>query len=156
MELLQALSEWPVAVALRRSTIAYILVNAAHIFFIGLLVGSIVTLDLRIFGLFKRFPLAVLGPPLQHMAAAGIVLATLTGFLLFSVRPATYIQNTAFLTKIGVVGLGIANALLINRSPQWRHALASGEITVPLRIAALLSVGFWAGAVIAGRWIGFL
>ncbi|KXF77686.1 hypothetical protein ATN84_10120 [Paramesorhizobium deserti] len=156
MELLQALSEWPVAAALRRSTIAYLLVNAAHVFSIGLLVGSIVTLDLRILGLFKRYPIAVLGPPLSHMAAAGLVLAILTGILLFTVRPVAYAQNSAFLAKIALVGLGVANALLINRSRRWRLAVAGGDVSAQVRLAALISITLWAGAVIAGRWIGFL
>ncbi|PRD41917.1 DUF2214 domain-containing protein [Phyllobacterium phragmitis] len=156
MELLQALSDWPVAVVLRRSMIAYLLVNAAHIFSIGLLVGAIVTLDLRVLGLFKRYPIAVLGPPLSHMAIAGVTLAILTGFLLFTVRPTAYVQNSAFLVKIGLVGLGIVNALMVNYNRHWRLALAGGEMHLRVQIAALLSIALWAGAVIAGRWIGFL
>ncbi|YBV97789.1 DUF2214 domain-containing protein [Phyllobacteriaceae bacterium JZ32] len=157
MELLQALSEWPVAAALRRSSLAYLLVNAAHIFSIGLLVGSIVTLDLRILGLFRRFPLSALGPPLAHMAAAGLVLAIATGLLLFTVRPVAYAQNSAFLVKLALVGFGIANALLLHFGRHWRLALAgSGAPSIEVRLAAFLSIVLWAGTVIAGRWIGFL
>jgi len=157
MELLQALSEWPVAAALRRSSLVYLLVNAAHIFSIGLLVGSIVTLDLRVLGMFRRFPLTALGPPLSHMAAAGLVLAMVTGFLLFTVRPVAYAQNSAFLAKLALVGFGIANALTLHFGRQWRLALAGGGApSMQVRLAAFLSIVLWAGAVIAGRWIGFL
>ena len=100
MEVLQALSEWSVAAALRQSRIAYPLLNAAHIMSIGLLLGSIVTLDLRLLGLFRGFPIAGFGPPLWRVAAFGLILAMVTGFLLFSTRPLTYAGNPAFLPKL--------------------------------------------------------
>ena len=49
-EWLQALAATPVAALLRTSTVAYAALNAAHIFSIGLVVGSIATLDLRVLG----------------------------------------------------------------------------------------------------------
>lgn len=156
MELLQALSEWPGAVALRRFELAYLLVNAAHIFSIGLVVGAIVTLDLRILGMFTRYPIGMLGPPLSRMAATGVAFAILTGFMLFTVRPLAYVQNTAFLIKIALVGSGILNAILLQFSGHWQTALSGGELHGSVRMAALLSLTFWVGAVLAGRWIGFL
>jgi uncharacterized membrane protein YidH (DUF202 family) len=156
MELLQALSEWPIAAALRRSSIAYPLVNAAHILSIGLVVGTIVTLDLRVIGLFQKYPASALMPPLSRVAATGVVLAGFTGFLLFSVRPVTYAQNPAFLIKLGLVGLGVLNALALHFNRNWERAISGGEIRTTTRISAMLSLAVWVGAVIAGRWIGFL
>ena len=116
MEFLQAVSDWPGAIFLRRFQMAYLLVNAAHILSIGLLFGAIVTLDLKILGLFKQYPITVLGPPLSRVAAAGVALAAVTGLMLFSVRPMAYLQNTAFLIKIGLIGLGVINALVLSRN----------------------------------------
>jgi len=156
MEFLQALSEWPGAVMLRRFQIAYLLVNAAHIISIGLVVGAIVTLDLRILGLFRQYPMGTLGPPLSRVAAAGIALAILTGLMLFSVRPIAYIHNTAFLIKVGLVGLGIVNAVVLNHSDYWRLALSGNAPRGWVQLSAFFSLGLWLSAVIAGRWIGFL
>ena len=156
MEFLQALSEWPGAVMLRRFQIAYLLVNATHILSIGLVVGAIITLDLRILGLFRQYPIGALGPPLSRVAAAGIALAILTGLMLFSVRPIAYIHNTAFLIKVGVVGLGIANALLLSQHSHWRLALMNKEPSRRVQLSAFLSISLWVSAIIAGRWIGFL
>ena len=156
MEFLQALSEWPGAVVLRRFQVAYLLVNAAHIVSIGLVMGAIVTLDLRILGLFRQYPIGTLGPPLSRVAAAGIALAILTGLMLFSVRPIAYIHNTAFLIKVGLVGLGIVNAVLLNRSFYWRLALSGNAPRGWVQLSAFFSLGLWLCAVIAGRWIGFL
>ena len=84
---------------LQRSGTAYLLVNAAHIVAIGMLFGTIVSLDLRLLGAFQTLPLAVLGPFLSRMAGCGLALAVLTGFCLFSVRPLEYTANPAFLSS---------------------------------------------------------
>lgn len=153
--LLQALSEGSIAVTLRGSMGLYAVTNAAHILAIGLAVGSLATLDLRLLGLFRSYPVGALGPPLSRVAAAGVILALITGFLLFSVRPAQYVQNPAFLTKIGLVLLGILNALVLHFGPQWKHVLRANAITWRVRVSAALSLSIWISAILAGRWIGF-
>jgi hypothetical protein len=155
-ELFQALAAWPVAAYFRNSTAGYAALNAAHIFSIGLLIGSIATLDLRLLGLFRKVPVAALAEPLSRTAAAGIVLAAATGFLLFSVRPATYAANPAFLAKLALVAIGVLNALFLRTRNDWRVAAENGRIAGAVRATALLSLAIWAGAVLAGRWIGFL
>jgi hypothetical protein len=156
VELLQALAEWPVAAALRRSAIAYPLVNAAHIISLGLLLGAITTLDLRLLGLFRAYPVAVLGPPLWRVAAWGLAMAAVTGFLLFSTRPLAYAENPAFLAKLGLIGLGLLNLLVLRFNAHWRLALGGEAVHWSVRVAALLSLVAWMGGVVAGRWIGFL
>ena len=155
-EWLQALGDWPVAAFLRSSLPLYAALNAAHIISIGLVIGSIATLDLRVLGLFRSVPLGVLAAPLSRVAAAGVLLAMTTGFLLFSVRPTTYAQNPAFLTKIALVGFGIANALLLRSNRHWRIAKEGGSLHASVRLAAAFSLLVWGSAVLAGRWIGFL
>jgi hypothetical protein len=156
MEALSALSEWPVAEALRRHGTAYLLMNAAHILSFGALIGSILTLDLRILGLFGGVPLAALAPPLIRVAGWGLGLALVTGFMLFSVRPLSYVQNPAFLAKLALLVLGIANVAVVHFGRRWKAALSGSRIAGVLRGSALVSILIWAGAVVAGRWIGFL
>jgi hypothetical protein len=156
VELLQALEAWSVAAALRRSTLLYPLVNAAHILGIGLLIGAIATLDLRVLGLFRAAPLPVLGPPLVRVAAAGLGLALATGVLLFAVRPAEYAANPAFLAKLGLILGGLSNVLALRLGTGWRGALAGEPVGPPLRTAAALSLLVWLGVVLAGRWIAFV
>jgi hypothetical protein len=155
-DLLQALAATAPAALFRTSTAAYATLNAAHIFSIGLLVGSVATLDLRLLGLFRAFPLAALAPPLSRMAAAGVLLAATTGFLLFSVRPVTYAENPAFLLKIALVALGVTNALVLRNTRGWRDAIDGGFVPRSVRVSAAISLLIWAWAVLAGRWIGFL
>lgn len=97
-ELVEWIAGWPVGAALRRSAILYLVVNAAHVLAIGLLIGAIVPLDLRLLGLVGPAPLEVLGPFLARAAAVGLALAVVTGLCLFSVRPSAYLTNPALLT----------------------------------------------------------
>jgi hypothetical protein len=158
VEWLQVLAATAPATLFRNSTIAYAALNAFHIFSIGLIVGSIAALDLRVLGLFRRFPLSTLADPLSRVAATGVYCAAVSGFLLFSVRPLTYAENPAFLIKITLVGLGVLNALVLRTTSSWQFALEEEDEPIPdsVRAAALRSLLIWAGAVLAGRWIGFL
>lgn len=154
--MLEALAAWPVAAALRASPTLYPLVNAAHVLGIGLLLGAAATLDLRLLGGFRRAALDQIGPPLVRVAAAGLGLAAVTGFLLFTTRPVAYAENPAFLAKLGLVGLGLANIAWLHGAGAWRRALATGMVPGRLRAGAAVSLACWIAALLAGRWIGFL
>ncbi|MBZ7920791.1 DUF2214 domain-containing protein [Ensifer adhaerens] len=155
-DLVEWIAGWPVGVALRRSALLYLVVNAAHILAIGLLIGAILPLDLRLIGLVGQTPIAVLGPFLALAAVIGLVLAVLTGICLFSVRPSAYLANPAFLTKLALLALGTLNALTVRVSPGWSAALAGGAIAPRLRVQALGSLILWPSALLAGRWVGFV
>jgi len=135
---------WPGAVLLQRSGTAYLFVNATHILGIGLLLGAILPLDLRLLGLFRGVPLAVVMPFLIRIAATGLAIAITAGLWLFSVKPAEYIANEAFLWKMALLVLALANIIL-------QHRLAQ-----PSRVLAASSIVLWLSVLIAGRWIGFV
>ena len=153
VEWLEAL---PPAAWLRRSTFAYPLVNAAHILGIGLILGAILPLDLRLMGAFRATPLEAIGPFLSRTAAAGVAVALVTGFLLFLVEPGEYLANPAFLAKLGLLALALANVAAVHRGPAWRRAVTGRGVAPALRASAAASMLLWLGALIAGRWIGFL
>ncbi|WP_064692176.1 DUF6644 family protein [Rhizobium aegyptiacum] len=156
MDVLEWLSATAPAVALRRSATLYMVVNAAHILSIGLLIGAILPLDLRLAGCFRKVPVEVVAPFLSRSAGIGLVLAITTGFCLFSVRAVEYAENPAFLAKLGLIGLGLLNLLAVHFGRGWKTLTATGRIRPALRFSAALSAVFWIAAVLAGRWIGFL
>lgn len=144
MELLGAIGRLPVAELLRNSPVGYPLVSAVHIMGLGLLFGTVVALDLRLLGRFASVPMEQFIPPLRWLAGFGFGVAVTTGLLLFSTRPLAYAANPAFLVKLGMIGLAALN-LLAMTARAW-----------PARPAAFVSLFAWVGAVLAGRWIGFL
>ena len=156
IDLLEWLTATPLAAALRRSAILYMFVNAAHILSIGLLIGAILPLDLRLMGFFPSVPLSVIGPFLSRAAAVGVAAAMVTGFCLFSVRPLEYAGNPAFLAKLGLLALGVLNAGIVHAGYAWRKAMSGAVTAARLRIGAVISAATWLAAVVAGRWIGFI
>ncbi|MDX3907133.1 MAG: DUF2214 domain-containing protein [Pigmentiphaga sp.] len=154
--MLEWLEGLPHATVLRHSGTAYLFVNAAHIASIGLLLSSIVCLDLRLLGAFRSVPLAAVGPFLSRMAGTGLLLAVVTGFWLFSVRATEYAGNPAFLAKLGLLALGLLNAVVLHAGPGWRRALAGSRVPWLARVQAAGSAAVWLAAVVAGRWIGFV
>jgi hypothetical protein len=132
------------------------LVNAAHILGVGLLVGAIVPLDLRLLGAFRPVPLAVVAPFLSRAAAAGAVLAIVTGLWLFSMKPAEYLDNSAFLWKAALFALALANVALQHANRHFARAVTGGEVRPTVRVAALGSILLWLSVLVAGRWIGFV
>lgn len=153
---LEQLTALPPALWLRRSATLYLLVNAAHIGAIGLLIGSIVPLDLRLLGVLKPTSLALLAPVLARTASLGLALAVLTGATLFTVRPQEYLQNPAFVVKMGLLGAGAINAWLVRRGGAWGQVLQGRRPSSALRCQAAVSLLLWTGCLVAGRWIGFL
>jgi hypothetical protein len=147
------ISAWPPSVWLQQSPTAYLLVNAAHILGIGLLVGAILPLDLRVMGCFRHTSLEVLGPFLRRSAATGLGLAITTGLCLFAVNPAEYLANTAFVWKLALLALALCNIVYqsLNRGGQTLPTAALTD-----RVVAGASLCLWVAVLIAGRWIGFV
>lgn len=150
------LAALPPADWLRRYMVAYVLVNATHIAGLSMLLGSIVTLDMRLLGLFRQAPLPTLAHVLTRTAASGLVLAIVSGAWLFLVNAPEYVNNSAFLSKLALVTLGLINVLLLHSRRHWRLAIRDGQPNLPVRVHALLSLLLWPSALIAGRWIGFV
>ncbi|MBX9457705.1 MAG: DUF2214 domain-containing protein [Rhizobium sp.] len=152
--------EWfgslPFAAFLRRNVTAYVFVNAAHILGISLLLGAILPLDLRLMGIIRVGTLSELVPLLMRVAATGLALASLTGLMLFSVKPAEYAGNPAFLIKMGLLALGMINVAALHRNVNWPMAKRGATPSVTLRLLAGLSFATWLAALLAGRWIGFV
>ena len=150
--MLEAIGSWPGAVWLQQSGTAYLFVNAAHILGIGLLLGSILPLDLRLLGFFRRFPIDVLWPFLVRAGATGLGLALVTGLWLFSVNPAEYFENDAFRWKLVLLAAALAN-VAVQHGRTKSVAIEIGPVT---RASAAVSLGLWLCVLVAGRWIGFL
>jgi hypothetical protein len=154
--MIEWIAAWPGAVLLQESGTAYLFVNAAHIIGIALLIGAIPPLDLRLIGCFKTVPVVVIGPFLSRAAAVGVTWAVLTGLWLFSVKPAEYLANSAFLTKMMLLTIAIGNIALQHHGRHFRLAVEGGGIRPRVRILAALSAVMWLSVLVAGRWIGFL
>lgn len=149
--MLEALEMAAPVAALRESTFAFPLVNAAHIIGIALLFGAIVALDLRLLGWRRDAGSAeAFTRLLVPVAICGLLLAIPAGLLMFAADARAYAGSPLFQAKMVLVALGIGNAL-------WLRAAERRGSTSPSRaaVAAAASILLWLGAIVLGRLVGY-
>lgn len=138
--------------ALKFSRYGYALINTAHVLGIALLVGAILPLDLRLMGAWRGVERAALARVLAPVAAAGLILAVLSGAVLFAVRATDYIQVTLFAWKFGLIALGATLAILLHIHAGWRLEGASDRRAAFHGAASMAS---WLGVLVCGRMIAY-
>ena len=150
--LFAALEGTALAQALRGSRWGYAAVNAAHIFAIALLIGSVVPLNLRLFGVWRAISREAVVRVLAPVAASGLALALLTGPLLFAVRAREY-SGVGFLQlKLAFIAIAILSTLALCRSHGF---FLKDAPRARLAGHAVLSMVCWLGALVCGRLIAF-
>jgi hypothetical protein len=137
-----------------RSSVAYAAVSAGHIIGIALLLGPVALADVRLAGGLRQIDGSAL-LVLRRTAALGAVLAMATGVPLLSSKPFDYAKIWVVYAKLSVVGLALANALVLEWT-MYRRLPAAASGRVYPRLAALASLGLWLTAVALGRWIAFV
>jgi hypothetical protein len=137
---------------------AYGVANLIHILGVATLFGSVLVLDLRLLGAWRRVRLEAIATPTVPLAAIGFAIAVSSGACLISTNATEYVGNPFLLIKFVAVGLGLVNALALTFLPAWR-ARSTRELTVVERrqfaVAGGVSLLSWLTAVGAGRLIGY-
>ncbi len=130
--------------------IAYPALEVLHITGIALLLGSLVLLELRVWGLAPELPLRPLAKLSLAVTLVGFGLVVCSGLLMFATRPAELLSNRAFIIKLGLVLLAGLNAAWFHRRDSLAHCdnLARAQTVV--------STGLWLAAIVSGRWIAYL
>ena len=129
---------------------AYPALEVTHITGIALMVGSLVLVELRVWGYGRDLPPAALARAGLGLSLGGFVLIVCSGLLMFAAHPGEMLANRAFVVKMVLVMLGGVNAALFHtRGSMGRaDAVARGQ--------TVLSLGLWLVVIICGRWIAYL
>jgi hypothetical protein len=129
---------------------AYPALEVVHIVGIALLLGNLVLLELRLWGVAKALPLRELARAALPLALAGFAIAAGSGLVMFAASPGELLANRAFVIKLGLLMLAGANAGLFHA----RDSLARPDGWA--RAQTLLSIGLWLAVIGCGRWIAYL
>jgi hypothetical protein len=120
-----------------------------HYFSMFILVGSMAIIDLRVLGLLGR------GQEAQTFAErlfpwmwAGLGLNFLSGFLMFAGSAVSYYRNDIFYHKLTVVLLAVIASVVVQQKVRAWDRLPA--VPVWAKLMALVSIGLWVGAIIAG------
>jgi len=129
---------------------AYPALEVVHLVGIALLLGSLVLLELRVWGQGEALPVAALARLSLAVTLAGFALAAASGLLMFASQPQELLANRSFVLKMGLLALAGTNAALFHA----RGGLA--RLDAVARAQTLLSTMLWIAVIICGRWIAYL
>jgi uncharacterized membrane protein len=120
-----------------------------HYFSMFILVGSMVIVDLRVLGLVgRRQDPTQLADRLFPWMWASLALNFLSGFLMFAGSATAYYHNDIFYDKMAVILLAIvANTIVQQKVRKWNQLPA---VPAWAKLIAVVSIGLWVGAIIAG------
>ncbi|MDP4074256.1 hypothetical protein [Acidovorax sp. A1169] len=136
--------------ALRSHVWAYPALEVVHIVGIALLLGNLVLLELRVFGLGAALSPRDLARLSLSLALCGFGMAALSGLVMFATQPQELLANRAFTLKMLLLMLAGCNAA-------WFHGRGSlARLDGLARAQMLLSTLVWLAIVACGRWIAYL
>jgi hypothetical protein len=128
-----------------------------HVFALVLVVGTIMTVDLRLLGVAnKERPFSQVAAEMLPWTWTAFAIAALAGMLMFSSKALTYYSNIPFRLKMVCLLLAGINMVMFH----WlgtRHLEAwdRGRPPRAAKLAGGVSLLLWTTIVAAGRWIGF-
>jgi hypothetical protein len=121
-----------------------------HIVGIGLLVGNLVLLELRVWGWGEQLPVQPLARLALGLAVVGFALAGASGLLMFAAQAGELLANRAFVIKMGLLMLAGTNAA-------WFHGRGSlVRMDRTARLLALVSTVIWLAVIVCGRSIAYV
>ena len=157
-DIIEAIGNSPVAEWVQVDNFAFPVLEAAHVVSIMLVVGSIFMLDLRLIGVSSRnHAVTKLSNEVLPWTWVSFIFALITGGLLFTGQAGAYANNLQFKMKLALMAAAGLNMVLFHfitwRSVNnWNTATPTPPAA---KVAGFLSLAFWIGVVICGRWVGW-
>jgi type III secretory pathway component EscS len=154
---LTRLQDLPLPTQIRESDWMFPTIETVHVFALVLVVGTIMTVDLRLLGFAnKERPFSQVASEMLPWTWAAFAVAALAGMLMFSSKALTYYSNIPFRLKMLCLLLAGINMVMFH----WlgtRHLEAwdRGRPPRAAKLAGGASLLLWTTIVAAGRWIGF-
>ena len=145
----QALATPAPLAALAEHAWGYPALEVVHIVGIALLLGNLVLVELRVWGLGSGIALPALARLALAVALAGFGLASGSGLLMFATQPVELLANRAFVLKMALLAVAGTNAAVFHA----RGGLA--RLNRFARAQTVLSLGLWLGVIICGRGIAY-
>ena len=158
MGLLETLNNTALSVYMRESLWGYPIALTLHAIGMGLLVGVVSIMDLRILGVFRTIPFSGLNKWFP-IILVGFLVNLCSGTMLYLSDPANLVKNWAFDLKIVLVFVGLIMVLVMRSTPAFKN-ISSMEATAvgdsSAKRVAVVSLIIWIAAVTAGRLTGYI
>ena len=132
-----------------RDPYAYPALEVLHTLGVALLLGNLLALELRVWGVARELPLQALARLSLSLSLVGFGLLVASGLLMFAAAPNDMLGNSSFLWKMGLLQLAGLNAA-------WFHARGGlARIDRVARAQTVLSLGLWLAIIMLGRFIAY-
>lgn len=128
---------------------AYPLLEVVHLVGLALVLGNLVLIELRVFGLGATLPAPDLARLSLVLVATGFGLLVFSGLIMFATQAQELLASRTFVVKMSIMLLALCNAA-------WFHARGSLRLLdATARVQMLLSTLMWLAVIAAGRWIAY-
>ena len=129
---------------------AYPALEMVHLSGIALLLGNLVLLDLRVFGLGAGLAVKELARLSLGLALTGFAMAAASGLLMFASRAVELLGNRIFTLKMLLLLAAACNAA-------WFHGRGSlDKLDAFARVQMVVSTLIWLAVLACGRWIAYV
>ena len=133
--------------------------ESIHVIAIGLVVGSILMVDLRLLGVTAlSYPVTCLVRELTPWTWSAAIVAIVTGMGMFVTRAPAYVENPAFQLKLLFLLLAFVNMALFQFGTYRQVDSWDRSTSIPsnAKTAGAASLILWAAVIIGGRWTGHI
>ena len=145
-----AIEAWPLSEVIRRSVWAYPALETIHIAAFAAVFGSLMVLELRVFGAAPAVPLPPLARLAVPVALVAFAVAATAGLLMLISSASETVRNPAFQIKLCLIAVAGVNAWWFHRRDSLvRHDGAA-------KMQSLLSLVLWIGVITCGRLIAYV
>ena len=148
-----AIQATDIAVWINLSRWGYAAISTVHVLGIATLLGSMLVLDLRLLGLGRSVDPHRLAGFVVPVAATGLVIAILSGALMFSGRASEYAAFETFQVKMALLASAIALILVAHLRFGFRFDRATHRQQAAI---GAISLVFWLCIAVSGRMIAFV
>jgi hypothetical protein len=134
---------------------AYPLIIFLHAVGLSIVVGLSSVIDLAILGFAPGLPLAPMAK-LYRLIGIGFWMNAISGIVLTMADATTMVINPIFWIKMFLIGLAVADVLIIKKKVFGDPLLGKRPLAGDVRALAVLSLVLWMAAVTAGRLTAYL
>jgi hypothetical protein len=128
---------------------AYPALEVVHLIGVALIVGNLILLECRVFGLGAALPIEPLARLSLSLALIGFSMAAASGLLMFATQPGELLANRAFTIKMLLLVVAACNAA-------WFHGRGALQRLDRLaRLQMFVSSLLWVSVIASGRWLAY-
>jgi len=158
LHFVQWLNETPASVFLRENDWSFAIIETVHILGLGLSVGAILWVDLRLVGLAMRRQRSFeVVSQIEPWAMAGFLVMFLSGALLMFAEPLKCYTRLAFRLKVVMLILAALNYWYFDSRVRGKLKEYDEAMVLPrrARMVGYVSMALWLGIIFCGRWVAY-